>query len=304
MAPARRHGLREILDHAHGPLRLARERDNQRLDFSPRFAAVRPADEIHVHANLRQRKMKNLGDLLAHSEGMSRGSPNTDAVGVDLGDRRMRLHRVVVDHREFESIFEDLVGFGEAFFHIAFDKIGSGTDVFFREGVKARRSVCDRFVDVDNSRQFLIVDMNFAQRRFRCAPVERRDGGYRLPGIDGAIDRDDRLVFVLAAADVGLDIGEIFAGEHGDNSGKRLRLACVYSADACMSVRTAQKLSFDHARHNQITGVLRPAGNFVNAIDAVNGGADDGKVARICAQLAPFLIVSWLWFHAPQKNQA
>jgi hypothetical protein len=51
-----------------------------------------------------------------------------------------------------------------------------------------------------------------------------------------------------------------------------------------MSAGAAQKLSFDHPRHDQITGVFGPAGNFVGAVDAMNGRPDDRKVARIFAQ--------------------
>jgi hypothetical protein len=58
-----------------------------------------------------------------------------------------------------------------------------------------------------------------------------------------------------------------------------------------MRVRTAQKFAFDHPRYDQIAGIFGPAGDFFGAVNAVDRGSNDEKVANVCAQLsASFLI--------------
>jgi hypothetical protein len=79
--------------------------------------------------------------------------------------------------------------------------------------------------------------VNFCQRFFRRRAVERRHRRHRLPGKDHPVRGDDRLVLVvLTAPHVMTDIVQIFAGEHGDDTGiasasalsiERMR-ACAY----------------------------------------------------------------------------
>ena len=137
MAPAGDHRFGDRGHHAHRPLRFARQRRDQRLNLAARLAAVGAADEVYMHAHFGQRRVKHLGDIGAHAERMTGGSPDRDAVAVDLGDRRVRLHRVVIDHRKVELVLDDHVRLGETFGDIAFDQLVMGANVFLGEIVQA-----------------------------------------------------------------------------------------------------------------------------------------------------------------------
>jgi hypothetical protein len=97
------------------------------------------------------------------------------------------------------------------------------------------------------------------------------------------------MILVFSAPHVRAHIGEVFAGDHSDHSGQRFRLPCIDREDACMRVRAAQKLSFDHAGDDKITGVPGPAGYLVGAVNALHRCADDGEITLFSPQVKPFL---------------
>src|SRR5262249_9554532 len=118
------HGLRDILYYPDGPLRFSRQGNHQWVNFGSRLTTVGGTDEVHMHSYFGQRIVKSLSDLLPDAERMTSGCPNTDPVALHLGNCRMRLHGIVIDHRKLEAVLEDLIGLGETFFHVAFDKLG------------------------------------------------------------------------------------------------------------------------------------------------------------------------------------
>ena len=129
---------------------------------------------------------------------------------------RVRLHRVVIDHRKVELVLDDHVRLGETFGDIAFDKLVMGANVFLGEFVQPRRAVGHRLFHADHRRQLGILDVNLAQRLFRRRPVDGRHRRHRLAGKDHPVHGDDRLVLLIAAPHVRADIGEIFAGKNRD----------------------------------------------------------------------------------------
>ena len=162
-------------------------------------------------------------------------------------------------------------------------------NIFLGKVMQPRRTVARRLFRSDHRRQLFIVDMNPAQRRFCRRTVQCRHRRHRLAGENNPAASDDRLVFVFAAPHVVADVVEIFAGQHCDDSGHRFGVGRIDRADARMGVRTAQKLAFNHSRHVEIGNVLRPAGDFISAIDARHRVADDGKATFVSVhQSGPF----------------
>jgi hypothetical protein len=51
-----------------------------------------------------------------------------------------------------------------------------------------------------------------------------------------------------------------------------------------MRVGAAQKLSFDHTRHDQVADILGHAGDFIDTVDAPNRGSDDRKILPVSGQ--------------------
>jgi len=89
--------------------------------------------------------------------------------------------------------------------------------------------------------------VNFAQGFFRDGAIDRRHRRHRLSGEYHSIEGYHRLVFVLAASNVGPNTREIFAGEHRHHAGHRLGFRCIDRADFRVGIRTAQKFPFDHS---------------------------------------------------------
>jgi hypothetical protein len=169
----------------------------------------------------------------------------------------------------------NLVGGREARGDVAFHQRVLKADIFRREGMELRRAVGERLGDRDHRRQFFVVDLDRVERRL-CGSIvdggDRRDG---LAGIGDTIDRHDRVVFALAAADVGIEAGEIRADENGYDAGNLLRGRGVDAPDARVRVRAAEKLSFEHVRHAHVAGVFRASRDFFYAVDSGRGCADD-----------------------------
>ena len=63
--------------------------------------------------------MKNFRQLLAHRKGVLGGRPDGDAVLLISGQYRMRLHGVVINRRNTEGVFKDVVSLSKAGLNVA-----------------------------------------------------------------------------------------------------------------------------------------------------------------------------------------
>ena len=218
---------------------------------------------------------------------MAGGSPDGDAVAVDLGDARVRFHRVVIDHRKVELVLDDHVRLGKTFGDIAFDKLVMGANIFLGKCVQPRRTVGHRLFHADQRRQLGILDVNLAQRLFCRRLVDGRHRRHRLAGVDHPVHGDDRLILPIAAPHVRADIGKIFAGKNRADAGQRLRLPGIDRDNPRMSVGAAQEHAFDHPWNDQIGDILRPARDLIGAVDPRHRVADHGKAAFVSAHTTP-----------------
>src|SRR5262245_2167698 len=233
---------------------------------------------------------------------MSSGSPDIDAVAVDFRNRRVWLHRVVIDHRELELVLDDLVCLGKTLLHVALDQFGLKTNVSLGEVVHQRRSICHRFINTDHRGELFVFHANLVQRLLGCRTIDRCHGGNRLTGENHPLYRDDWMILVFAAPGVGTDVAEIFACYYGDDSGHRFRFAGIDGSDARVRVGAAQELAFDHARNDQIAGIARLARDFIDAVDARNGRSNARKIACHCAQASTSFQLKESRFERPSKK--
>ena len=79
----------------------------------------------------------------------------------------MGFHRVVIDHRKSERVFDDLVRLREAGVGVAAPDLFMRADVAALLFVNERRVFFHRRVDTDYRRQFFVIDLNQAERLFR-----------------------------------------------------------------------------------------------------------------------------------------
>ena len=94
------HRLLDAVDDPHRPARLARQRDGQRLHLRVGLRSEAAA-EVGRRRSARSRSHpEEVGDLGLHEERVLAVGPQRDPVAVMVRDRRVRLHRVLVDRGE------------------------------------------------------------------------------------------------------------------------------------------------------------------------------------------------------------
>ena len=137
-----RHGLEALfngMSQTHRPFRFPGQRGGKRLGLDRELAAVAAAEIGHDDANLIERQMKNLGEMLAQGERLLRAGPKRQPVAFVIGHGRVRLHGKMLHPRKSKSILENMIRLGKAFVDVAFGiteaitEIGAGE--FFRRFV-------------------------------------------------------------------------------------------------------------------------------------------------------------------------
>src|SRR5262249_37615689 len=102
------------------PLRLARERDRQRLEIDHDLSAEPAADFARDHLDLRGVHPENGGALIADRKRTLRRAPDDGpAVFAVAGHAGVRLDVALVDHRGPELALDDDISFREALLQIA-----------------------------------------------------------------------------------------------------------------------------------------------------------------------------------------
>ena len=119
--------------------------------------------------------LKQFGNIVTHLERMLRRRPDRHTLIVPMGDHRVRLHGVVIDHGERKMIFDDQIGLSEAFLYVASFDAFVAADVATVIFMYQRRAVGARGVDPDYRGQFFVLHVDkrnrlFGRRQIRSPP--------------------------------------------------------------------------------------------------------------------------------------
>ena len=191
MAPRRQHRLGHALNDPHRTAAgLARDGDREGFDFEIGLAPVGAADIGNDHLDFGVRVAEHMRQLGAHQKRMRRGTPQRDTSRVHLSHRAMRLHGVLINHRETISLVDDLIGAGEGLVRIAFGELFAMADIaaenfadagdivkFAGAGlalVHERRAFSPRRIDVADTGQFLVLHVDQRQCLFGDQSVFQR----------------------------------------------------------------------------------------------------------------------------------
>ena len=161
----------------------------------------------------------------------------------------------LLDRRHLIALLENVVGCGEATLDIAKAKLLVVVDVMVGERVLGiglvdhRRAGLQRFLDVEDGRQRLVVDADLGQSLVCFALTVSDHGDDRLALVADLIYGKRRLV-VLAEIDEAQErieiVRNIGAADDPAHAGTALRFGEVDTADARMRVRAAQDLEMQH----------------------------------------------------------
>jgi hypothetical protein len=154
------HGLTDRVANTHRPFRLARQRNHQRFEFGVRFAAVTAAQIIDDHPHFCRPHVKQFGNIAANLKRMLRRRPDGNFIVVVLRDHGMRLHSIVIDHRERKRVLDDHVRQGKAFIDIAPFNFFMRADIASLLLVNQRRVFLDRCVNSSHRGQFFVVHVD------------------------------------------------------------------------------------------------------------------------------------------------
>ena len=275
------HGFINAQGQAHRPARLAAEGCYERLDLGVRLAAVAAAHEGDDDLHLVQLASEEASDLRLHEERVLRRRPEPDAVRLVARDAGVRLHRVVVDHRELERVLEDAVALADRGVDVAPLVAVLMAEVGVVHGFA---SLGERFVDAGDRREFLVLDLDELDRGLGGREVDCGDCGDRLALEAHLVHSDDGAVLLVGAV-VRLHVDEFCRREHRVDAGERPCPARVDPRDAGVRQWTRHEFAVRHSGYLQVAGELRAAREFVVRVDPAHRCADRFEFAR-CHRLA------------------
>ena len=243
---------------------------------------------------------------LIHGQAPFAGIPVGDDGARLVGDAGMAAeHECRVDHR---------VGFGKALVGIAGIERALEGEIVAERGVDHGRCRVERGFGVGDGAEDLIVDVHQRAGVFRLRARACDHGAHGLALPAGALDRDGVLRRRFDAFEMREyadprcdDRGKFGTGDHGDNTGRFLRRACVDLFDACMSVRRAHEGDMHHARQHHVADILAAPGCQPREIGSRHRAADIGIRPVECGEAgglvggefhdAPFPLVGkgWGW---------
>ena len=296
VAARRDHRLGDAVLDPHRPPGLPRERDRERLHLRVRLRSEAAAQVRHLDAHVRDRDSEQVGDLGAHEERVLAGRPERDLVALDLGDHRVRLHRVLVDGREGVLALDDDVRPREDRLELAaVDPVPVADVPVTRrdlpqavEEAGLRLALGDelrvgggRVRHVRDHRQLLVLDLDQLDGRGCGRHGLGRDRGDLLSVEAHLVDRQDRPVLDRVPV-VGVDVVEVGAGEDADDAGHALGGRGVDRDDPAVGDRAPQHLAVQHPRDEQVADELRPRREASRArrVAAASGRCATGSPER------------------------
>ena len=206
-------------------------------------------------------------------------------IGVDVDGDRLGLQVALVHALRRVSRLVDEVGLCEAGFDVAPLPVGlvedvgrlvlllTEAEVVVEVGVQDRRIRGHGVEDVEDGRQLLVLDVDQGDRGFGGVLVLGGDGRDALAGPAHLVHGDHGHVLDGATPQPG--IGNVAAGDHGDDPRQRQRLRRVDADDASVRVRALQRPAPERAGQRHVGGVLRRAGDLLDAVDAAKGALAD-----------------------------
>ena len=230
--------------------------------------AERTADVFRQHAHLVRLQGEMLGeDVLRHVRRL-RAVIDGEALfaRIPVGDDGARLVGDAGMAAEHEGRFGDGVGFGKSFVGIAGDQRALEGEIVAELGMDHRRRRIERGFRVGDGGQRLVVDLDQCAGIFRFGARTRHHGadGLALPagaiGGDGVLRRRFDAFEMGEHADPRRDhLGELHAGNDGDDARRFLCFRCLDVCDARMRVRRTHEGDVHHARQHHVADILAAA---------------------------------------------
>ena len=227
-------------------------------------------------AQLGHRKPERIGDEGLDVEHRLVGRPDGDlAVGIDLGQRRARLHIGVALRLGLVAPLDDRRAALPGRSHVALDDLDDrhrvavavgleDLDVVREALVKRGRVRVGRRVGVEHRRQFLVGDVDQPGGLLGGFQIRRRDRGHRLAHIAHLADRERGLVL-----DEGADlvVADILARDNRRDAVERERGGDVVARDPRMGVGARHDHADQHVGARHVVGVDRLAGDLVARLE-------------------------------------
>jgi hypothetical protein len=164
-----------------------------------------------------------------------------------------------------ETVFEDVVGVGEAGLDVAGEHAVVRDDVALDVRVDGGCALLHRRLGVEDARQRRVVDVDRLECPQRDRLVERDHGGDALALVAHDAVGERGLVLHERAVVV---LGHVGLRVDGEHAGDRLRRAGVDAQDARVRVRAAQDLAVDHPGQAHVVGERGLAGDLLARVGA------------------------------------
>ena len=257
---------------------------DERLDRDAGLAAEGAADCRRGDPNIRHRQVQGAGERSLHLVDRLVGGPDGKLAGaVELGDGGDRLQIDMGLRRHLVDALDDGVAIRPGRLDIAFAELLARDLVDARETevrtllvavefrVDRDRAVFQRFLDAQNRRQFLVIDLDQRRRGARGGKIGGGDRGDRLADIAHDAGGERGFVIDEQAPAAGR---QVCAREHRLDSGQRPGGRRVDAEDARARIGAAEDGGVQHTRPGKVVRIARRAGQFVGGVAARQRPAD------------------------------
>ena len=121
----------------------------------------------------------------------------------------------------------------------------------------------ERFLEVVDDRQLLVVDLDQVDRLLRDLRRDRRDGGHEVALVAHVLLAEQAAVLREVAVQ---HVRHVLVRRHGQHARQRLGLGCVEPRDAAVGHAGELELRMQHAREGQVGRVAARARDLVWAV--------------------------------------
>ena len=123
--------------------------------------------------------------------------PDGDLLLTEISDHRVRLHGIVIDHREGEVVLEDLIRLCKTILDVSFFHTLMAANIVAQVLMDPRRSLPQGCLQTHNHRQLFVINPDQREGLFSRRLIFCRHCSYRLSHIVDLLNSDDRTSTVV-----------------------------------------------------------------------------------------------------------
>ena len=208
------------------------------------------------------------------------GLYNQHAVGIQIGQARLRLQVGVLHALGRVVLLNDDIAAAKAVLHVSFYHKSLRDDIV-RMILMDHRLSLSSVIHTGDNRELFVCDLHAFGCFLRLLQGLGHNGRHRLTvEADLALCQNGLIVVIYAEAVLA---GHIRTGEHGFHPGHLQRLFAVELQDLGMCLPASDQVDMEHSGHHHVARIFQRTGYFAPGVHPLDAGTDDLAGVRHCA---------------------